>query len=276
MLALALSQTVQELIAARGVQFNVLEIRHLTKRYHAHAVVDDVTFTAPAGEVTGYLGPNGSGKSTTVKMATGLLTPTEGEILYRGQDINHSLLEYKAVVGYVPEEPYLYSYLTGAEYLEMTGQLRCMPEKKLREKIERFLRLMSLYSDRYTPLSSYSKGMRQKVLIAAALLHDPEVVILDEPFSGLDINSSLVMRRLIQSLAESGKTVLFSSHDLETVEKVCSRVVILHRGKVVANGSVEELRAMMHLPNLEEIFAQLVLEQDTDAVASGFVQAMRL
>jgi ABC-2 type transport system ATP-binding protein len=254
----------------------VLEIRHLTKRYHAHAVVDDVSFTAPAGEVTGYLGPNGSGKSTTVKMATGLLTPSEGQILFRGQDINHNLLEYKALVGYVPEEPHLYSYLTGAEYLEMVGQLRCLPERQLQGKIERFLRLLSLYADRFTPLSSYSKGMRQKILIAAALLHDPEVVILDEPFSGLDINSCLVMRRLMQSLAAAGKTVLFSSHDLETVEKVCSSVVILHRGKVVASGSVAELRALMHLPNLEEIFAQLVVEQDAGAVVSGFVEAMQL
>ncbi len=252
----------------------MLEIRRLTKRYHARAVVNDVSFTAPRGEVTGYLGPNGSGKSTTVKMVTGLLTPSEGEILFNGEDITRDLLRYKALVGYVPEEPYLYSYMTGAEYLEMVGQLRSIPERKLQEKINHFLRLLGLFSDRFSPLSSYSKGMRQKILISAALLHNPEVIILDEPFSGLDINSTLILRKLIQSLAEGGKVVLFSSHALEIVEKVCSRVVILHNGKVVANDLVTELRALMRLPNLEEIFSQLVIEQDTEAVAREFVAAV--
>jgi ABC-2 type transport system ATP-binding protein len=254
----------------------MLEIRHLTKRYRALAVVDDVSFTAPAGEVTGYLGPNGSGKSTTVKMLTGLLTPSNGEIFFRGENINRNLLAYKALVGYVPEEPHLYSYMTGAEYLEMVGQLRCLPERKVQDKIHHFLRLLGLHGDRFAPLSSYSKGMRQKILISAALLHNPEVIILDEPFSGLDINSTLMLRRLMQSLAESGKVVLFSSHALEVVEKVCSRVVILHQGKVVANNLVSELCELMKLPNLEEVFSQLVIDRDTGAVARDFVEAMQL
>jgi ABC-2 type transport system ATP-binding protein len=253
----------------------MLEIKRLTKRYRARAVVDDVSFTVPAGEVTGYLGPNGSGKSTTVKMVTGLLTPSTGEILYRGENINRDLLAYKALVGYVPEEPYLYSYMTGYEYLEMVGQLRGLPETKLREKINHFLMLLGLHSDRYAPLSSYSKGMRQKILISAALLHNPELIVLDEPFSGLDVNSMLMLRRLIQSLAEAGKTVLFSSHALEVVERVCSRVVILHRAKVVANNLVSELRNLMELPNLEDIFSQLVVEQNTEAVANEFLEAIQ-
>jgi ABC-2 type transport system ATP-binding protein len=252
----------------------MLEIRHLTKRYRSRAVVDDVSFTALPGEVTGYLGPNGSGKSTTVKIVTGLMPPSEGEVLFRGENINRDPLAYKALVGYVPEEPYLYSYMSGAEYLEMVGQLRSIPERRLRGKIEQLLRLLSLYGDRLSPLSSYSKGMRQKILLCAAVLHNPEVVVLDEPFSGLDINSGMVLRRLIQSLAEAGKVVLFSSHALEVVEKVCSRVVILHKGKVVANDSVMSLRGLMELPNLEEIFSQLVIEQDTDAVARGLVEAI--
>jgi len=254
----------------------MLELRQLTKRYRARAVVDHVSFTAPPGEVTGYLGPNGSGKSTTVKMVTGLLTPSEGEIYFRGDNIADNLLEYKALVGYVPEEPYLYSYLSGAEYLEMVGELRSIPERKLQEKIEQLLRLLSLYGDRFSPLSSYSKGMRQKILISAALLHNPEVVVLDEPFSGLDINSAMVLRRVIQSLAEAGKVVLFSSHGLDVVEKVCSRVVILHNGKVVANDSVTGLRDLMKLPNLEEIFSQLAVEQDTDAIARSVLEVVRL
>jgi ABC-2 type transport system ATP-binding protein len=154
--------------------------------------------------------------------------------------------------------------------------LRSIPQRKLKQKTDEFLRLFGLYGDRHTPLSSYSKGMRQKVLISAALLHNPELIVLDEPFSGLDINSAMVLRRLIRSLAEAGKVVLFSSHALEIVEKVCSQVVILHKGKVVANDSVSGLRGLMALPSLEEIFSQLVVAQDPESVAREMVGAMQI
>ncbi len=253
----------------------MVELRALTKYYSAIPAVQDVTFTARPGEVTGYLGPNGSGKSTTVKMVTGLIEPSGGEILYRGRAIRDWMLDYKKLLGYVPEEPYLYPHLTGSEYLELVGQLRAIPEASLRRKIEQFLRLFSLWGDRFTPISSYSKGMRQKVLISAALMHDPEIVILDEPFSGLDVNSAIVLRSLIRALADAGKVVLFSSHALEVVEKVCTTVVILHRGKVVANDSITHLRDLMALPTLEEIFAELVVEQDTEAMTRQFIEAMK-
>jgi ABC-2 type transport system ATP-binding protein len=234
-----------------------------------------VSFTAPAGTVTGYLGPNGSGKSTTVKVIVGLIEPTAGELLYRGERVFNDMIAFQQRVGYVPEEPHLYPYLTGFEYLELVGDLRLLPSTRLKAKIERFLRLFDLYPDRFTPLSSYSKGMRQKILLAAALLHDPAVVILDEPFSGLDVNSSLVLRRFIQCIAEDGKVVLFSSHEMDTVEKVCSRVVILHKGRVVADDSVERLREIMSLPSLEQIFTQLAIQQDAGALAGELLEAMR-
>ncbi len=224
--------------------------------------MDHVSFTALPGEVTGYLGPNGSGKSTTVKMITGLLDPTAGEILYRGRPIRDDLVEFKRILGYVPEEPYLYPHLTGAEYLELAGELRDLPAATLRGKIGTLLDLFSLAGDRDAPISSYSKGMRQKILICAAILHDPDLIILDEPFSGLDVHAALVLRSLIRSLAASGKTVLFSSHVLEVVEKVCHRVVILHKGRVVANDSIDRLRDLMALPTLEDIFSQLVTDSD--------------
>src|SRR6266567_3514326 len=240
----------------------MLELRHVTKRYSGIPVVDDISFVVPAGEVTGYLGPNGSGKSTTLKMITGLIQPSDGEILFRGEPIDRDRIAYKQRLGYVPEEPHLYPHLTGAEYLEMVGQLRSLPERRIAEKVNGFLRLFSLYDDRYVPISSYSKGMRQKVLLAAALLHNPEIVLLDEPFSGLDVNSALVLRNLIHELAARGKVVLFSSHELETVERVSARIVILHKGRVVANDSIEQLRMLMSLPTLEAIFSQLAIEQD--------------
>jgi len=245
----------------------MLELRNVTKRFTGIVAVDGVSFQARRGEATGYLGPNGSGKSTTMKLITGLINRTSGEIMFDGERIQNDLTAYKQRMGYVPEEPYLYQHLTGLEYLVMVGQLRGLPMKPTAERIDGLLRLFSLGDDQHVPISSYSKGMRQKVLLSAALLHNPDLILLDEPFSGLDVASVLVMRSLIQELAARGKVVLFSSHELEIVERVCSHVVILHRGKVVADDSIQRLRILMALPTLEEIFSQLAVEQDTAAMS---------
>ncbi len=245
----------------------MLELRHVSKSFSGIPAVSDVSFTARPGQVTGYLGPNGSGKSTTIKMITGLIEMTDGEILFQGERIQRDPIAYKQRMGYVPEEPHLYAHLTGLEYLTMVGQLRNLPEKRTAERIDGLLRLFYLHSDRHVPISSYSKGMRQKILLSAALMHNPELVLLDEPFSGLDVGSALVIRSLIQELAARGKVVLFSSHELETVERVCSHIVILHRGKIVADDSIERLRTLMALPTLEDIFSQLAVEQDTAAIS---------
>src|SRR5580704_4764979 len=248
----------------------MLELRRVTKHFAGIPAVDDVTFSARPGEVTGYLGPNGSGKSTTIKMITGLIEMTSGQILFDGRAIDEDLIAFKRRMGYVPEEPNLYNHLSGAEYLTMVGQLRGLPARQTSECIDGLLRLLALYDDRHASISGYSKGMRQKVLIAAALMHNPDLVLLDEPFSGLDVGSALVLRSLIQELARRGKVVLFSSHELDTVERVCSHVVILHRAKVVADDSIAALRSMTELPTLEEIFSQLAVEQDTDSIAQHF------
>jgi ABC-2 type transport system ATP-binding protein len=245
----------------------MLELRGVSKLFSSIPAVDDVSFSARAGEVTGYLGPNGSGKSTTMKMITGLMEMTSGEILFEGQPIQRDLIAYKQRMGYVPEEPHLYSHLTGLEYLSMVALLRNLPVKAAAEKIDGLLRLFSLHGDRHSPISAYSKGMRQKILLAAALLHNPDLLLLDEPFSGLDVGSALVLRSLIRELASRGKVILFSSHELETVERISSRIVILHRGKIVADDSIERLRALMELPTLEGIFSQLAVEQNTEAVS---------
>jgi ABC-2 type transport system ATP-binding protein len=229
--------------------------------------VEDVSFSALAGEVTGYLGPNGSGKSSTMKMITGLIEMSSGSILFQGKPIQDDLMAYKQRMGYVPEEPHLYAHLSGVEYLVMVGQLRDIARRVASERIDGLLRSFGLYDDRHVPISAYSKGMRQKVLLAAALLHNPELILLDEPFSGLDVGSALILRSLIEELASRGKVVLFSSHELETVERICSHVVILHRGRVVADDSIEHLRTLMSLPTLEGIFSQLAVEQDTAGIS---------
>jgi ABC-2 type transport system ATP-binding protein len=245
----------------------VLELRRVSKHFSGIPAVDNVSFSALPGEVTGYLGPNGSGKSTTMKMITGLIEMTIGEILFEGNPIQQDPVAYRRRMGYVPEEPYLYNHLSGVEYLTMVAQLRNLPARASAERIDGLLRLLSLYDDRHASISGYSKGMRQKVLIAAALMHDPQLVLLDEPFSGLDVGSALVLRSLIHELATRGKVVLFSSHELDTVERICSRVVILHRGKLVADDTIVRLRSLMELPTLEGIFSQLAVEQDTDSMA---------
>lgn len=250
----------------------MLELRRVSKHYSGIPAVENVSFSARPGEVTGYLGPNGSGKSTTMKMVTGLIEKTAGEILFDGHHIAEDIIAYKRRMGYVPEEPYLYNHLSGAEYLTMVAQLRDLPARETSERIDGLLRLLALYDDRHASISGYSKGMRQKVLIAAALMHNPALILLDEPFSGLDVTSALVLRSLIQELAARGKVVLFSSHELDTVERICHRVVILHRGKLVADDSIEHLRSLMELPSLEAIFSQLAVEQDGASVARQIVE----
>ncbi|HEX3891836.1 MAG TPA: ABC transporter ATP-binding protein [Terracidiphilus sp.] len=245
----------------------MLELRRVSKHYASIPAVDDVSFCARAGEVTGYLGPNGSGKSTTMKMITGLIERTAGAISFNGKPIQDDLIAYKRRLGYVPEEPNLYNHLSAVEYLTMVSQLRDLPAWESSQRIDGMLRIFGLHGDRHASISGYSKGMRQKVLLIAALLHNPDLILLDEPFSGLDVGSALVLRSLIQELAARGKVVLFSSHELDTVERVCSRVVILHHGKIVADDSIERLRSLMELPTLEAIFSQLAVEQDTESMA---------
>jgi ABC-2 type transport system ATP-binding protein len=253
----------------------MLELSNVSKRFLGIPAVDRVSFQANPGEVTGYLGPNGSGKSTTMKMITGLIQMSSGKVLFQGTPVDHDWIAFKQRMGYVPEEPYLYSHLSGLEYLLMVGQLRALPTGIARERIDGLLRLLSLYGDRHAPIATYSKGMRQKVLLSAALLHNPDLILLDEPFSGLDVGTALVLRSLIQELAARGKVVLFSSHELETVERICSRVVILHRGKVVADDSIERLRTLMAAPTLEAIFSQLAVEQDTVAISREIANLIR-
>jgi ABC-2 type transport system ATP-binding protein len=244
----------------------MLEVVDVSKSYHAIPAVRRLSLTAAAGQVIGLLGPNGSGKTTTVRMLVGLLAPSRGTVRWRGIDIERQRLEYQAAVGYVPEEPRLYQYLTASEYLELVGGLRDIARPTLVRRVNRYLELFDLDVDRHAPLSSFSKGMRQKVLIAAALLHDPAVVVLDEPCSGLDVASTLILRRLVSSLASRGKIVIYSSHVLDMVEKVCGQVLILHEGHVVAHDSVTRLRELSRAASLEQVFAALAVNQDVDRI----------
>lgn len=245
----------------------MLEARHLVKRFHGVTAVHDVSFVVRPGEVMGYLGPNGSGKTTTLKMLTGLLEPSSGTVLFQGRDVADDLITFRSRLGYVPEEPQLYPFLSGREYLELVGRLRELPESLLEQKIPALLELLGLGGAADQSISSYSKGMKQKILISAALLHNPDVLIFDEPDSGLDVTTTLILRHLVHRLATEGKAVLYSSHVLEIVEKLCSSVIVLHKGKVVADAPVDELRSVVTSHSLEEVFSQLVLRDDPETTA---------
>jgi ABC-2 type transport system ATP-binding protein len=249
----------------------VLEVQELTKKFGYRTAVDRATFKVSPGEIVGYLGPNGAGKSTTVKMLVGMLMPTAGQILINGRPIEKNLTEYKMRLGYVPEEAVLYTHLSGHEYLQLVGRLRGIQEKELTGKIDSLLKVCLLHPYKHSPIVSYSKGMKQKIMMLAALLHNPDILILDEPFSGLDVSSVLVFRKLLKSLTGAGKAILFSSHVLEIIEKICDRVLIIHESHLVANDSVEHLRDLMHVPSLEEIFKQLVQHEDYDKTASDIL-----
>jgi len=245
---------------------SLLEVRHLVKRFHGHAAVSDVSFTLAPGEIVGYLGPNGSGKSITIKMLTGLVEPTSGHVLYDGHDVTGGELAFRRRFGYVPEEPHLYPFLSGREYLDLVAGLRELPVRDAAQKIDALLDLFGLADSAAQSITAYSKGMKQKVLIIAALLHDPDLVILDEPESGLDVGSILVLRHLVRLLARRGKAVLYSSHVVENVERLCSRVIVLSAGRIVMDGDVDRIRTVAPSGSLEEAFATLAAQRP-DAVA---------
>jgi ABC-2 type transport system ATP-binding protein len=245
----------------------MLEAIHLAKRFFGVTVVDDVSFSVRAGEVVGYLGPNGSGKTTTAKMCTGLIERSAGIVRFEGRNISDDIVAFRRRLGYVPEEPHLYSFQSGREYLQLVGRLRELPPRELDRKMDALLELFGLSGAADQSIGSYSKGMKQKVLLIAALLHDPDVLIFDEPDSGLDVTTTLVLRHLVRALATRGKAILYSSHVLELVEKLCDRVIVLHRGRVVADDSVANLRTLMTSDSLEEVFAQLVLRHDPEQTA---------
>jgi ABC-2 type transport system ATP-binding protein len=253
----------------------MLEVCGLTKRFNGIPAVQDVSFTLRPGEILGYVGPNGAGKSTTVKMIIGLLEPSEGQVRFQGRSVIEDLPGFQSRIGYVPEESHLYPHLSGREYLQLVGRLRGMPRNILEPKIDEFLRLFSLWDDRHCAVTAYSKGMRQKVLLSAALLHNPDLLILDEPLSGLDVTTALVLRELVEGLAARGRMILYSSHVLDVLEKVCSQVLILCKGRVAAHDSIEHLRESMHESSLEGIFGQLTREHDHRAVADQILEAMQ-
>jgi ABC-2 type transport system ATP-binding protein len=252
----------------------MLDAQGLTKRYGGTLALDKVSFRVQRGEILGYLGPNGSGKSTTVNIVVGLIEPTSGSVTLDGRTLSEDPTEYRKKIGYVPEEPYLYTHLTATEYLTLVARLRRLPLTAVEQTIPELLRLFQLHDSRYSTMAAFSKGMRQRVLLAAALLHNPDLLVLDEPFAGLDVNAGLLFRALLGMLAADGRMILFSTHRLDMVEKLCSRVVILSSGRIAAEDNVATFRTTGG-PSLEDTFCRVTSQGDFGPLARKILDTVR-
>ncbi len=254
----------------------MIRLQRLSKSYGEQPAVRGIDLEIPTGQLVGLLGPNGAGKSTTIKMLTGMLAPTSGTAEVEGFDVNRDPLEVKRIVGYVPESGAVFEALTATEYLTFVAALYRIPEDEALQRIARFAGFFDLAGGDMTgkPLAAFSKGMRQKVVITSALLHNPKVVFFDEPLNGLDANAALSFKTLITSLARDGKTIVYCSHILDVVERVCERVVIIHEGRIVADGTAQELRERAGEPTLERVFNKLTATENLLARAEEFARVL--
>ena len=252
----------------------MIEVKNLTFKFGELKAVDTVSFLIPAGQICGYLGPNGAGKTTTVKMLTGMIKPDEGTISIAGLDIGENDIDVKRRIGYVPESGALYQSLTPHEYLQFVGRLYGMEDGPISKKISEFCDFFQIGDSIHRRMNEFSKGMRQKVVISSAMLHNPQVIFLDEPLNGLDANTALLLKKLIKNLAEDVKTIFYCSHILDVVENLCDRVIIIDKGKLVADGSVEELKEMTSRSSLEAVFSELTNTEDLGELAAAFSRSI--
>jgi ABC-2 type transport system ATP-binding protein len=251
----------------------MIKVQRLTKTYNETEALRSISFSVPAGQVCGYLGPNGAGKSTTVKILTGILQPTSGEAYVAGFDVVQESLEVKKRIGYVPETGAVYSALSANEYLALVGALHDMEPEEVAERCAQMLEMFQIRDAADRRLDTLSKGMRQKVVISAALLHDPEVILFDEPLSGLDANAALMIKEIVRGLADRGKTILYCSHILDVVERLCERVIILDRGEIVADGMITELLSSSNRDTLETLFRSLTATEGHQELVGAFLGA---
>ena len=255
----------------------MITVTNLTKCFGAQTAVDRLSFEIPAGQIVGFLGPNGAGKSTTLKMLTGMIEPTSGAATIAGFDLLKDPVEVKRHVGFVPDSGAVFESLTGLEYLEMVAALYGIPAHAAQARIKQFITFFDLSFETLTDklLGAYSKGMRRKVVITSALLHNPPVVFFDEPLDGLDANAAVGFKTLIQTLAREGKTIVYSSHILDVVERVCHRIIIIDKGRLLLDGKPDELVASHQTGTLEKLFTQLTGGGELERRAEDFAKTVR-
>ncbi|APU59665.1 ABC transporter ATP-binding protein [Clostridium botulinum] len=253
----------------------VVSIRNLKMSYGSKEVLKGINLDVNKGEIIGYIGPNGAGKSTTVKIMLGLVKGYEGEVKIFGNNISYENVEYKHKIGYVPENGEIYDNLTAYEYITFLGEIYGMELKEVNNKAKKLMSLFGIKEAYHSRISSYSKGMRQKLLIISSLIHNPDILFLDEPLSGLDANSVLVFKEVLSKLASEGKTIFYSSHIMEVVEKISSRIILLNNGQIGADGTFEELKKKNMEGSLEQIFNQITGFTKHEEIANEFISILK-
>jgi ABC-2 type transport system ATP-binding protein len=251
-----------------------IKISNLQKAYGSSLVLKDVNLEVDSGEIIGYIGPNGAGKSTTIKILIGMIPDYAGSVEVMGLDVKANPLEVKRLIGYVPENASLYDTLSPMEYLRFLGSLYQLETDQIEEKATELLRLFALYDQRDDRMTTFSKGMKQKVLLISGILHNPEVIFLDEPLSGLDANAVILVKEILSQLKHAGKTIFYSSHIMDVVEKISDRIVLINKGTIIANGTFEELKSQRETGSLEQIFNQLTGNNEHVQLAEEFIQVM--
>lgn len=251
----------------------LIQIRNLGKSYGDKQVLKNVNLDVYPGQVIGYIGPNGAGKSTTVKILTGLIPDFYGEVIVNGISMAKDPLEIKKLIGYVPENAEIYDVLTPMEYLDFIGKLYGMEENALHDRAEKLLNAFGLAINKHERMDTFSKGMKQKVLLIAGIINNPKIIVLDEPLSGLDANAVIMIKELIMRLSQEGKTIFYCSHMMDVVEKVSDRILLINKGEIIADGSFESLK-QNHSDTLERVFSKLTGREDqsseTDAIINAF------
>jgi len=254
---------------------SVISITNLRKHYGAAYVLKGIDLSFETGEVIGYIGPNGAGKSTTIKILTGIIADFEGDVNITGMDIRKQSIEIKQRVGYIPEQAAIYEALTPIEYLNFVGRLYRLEQSEIDKKSWELLRLFSLADKADMRMNGFSKGMKQKVLLISGLIHNPEIIFLDEPLSGLDANAVILVKEILSQLKHAGKTIFYSSHIMDVVETISDRIIIIDQGKVIADGTFESLKAQAHSGSLESVFTSLTGNQEYNTVAEEFVDILK-
>ncbi|HEX2926849.1 MAG TPA: ABC transporter ATP-binding protein [Ruminiclostridium sp.] len=253
---------------------SAISIKDLYMSYGQKQVLNGINIEIPKGQIIGYIGPNGAGKSTTVKILLGIINNYNGVVKVLGQDITDGNIDYKRKIGYVPETAEVFDNLTAREYITFLGELYGMTVEEVNSKAEKLMELFGIKEVYDSRISSYSKGMRQKVLIISSLIHNPDILFFDEPLSGLDANSVMIFKEIMSSLAKQGKTIFYSSHIMEVVEKISDRIILINSGNVVADGTFDQLKEQSREGSLEEIFNQLTGFDKHKQIAEEFVHVM--
>ncbi|MBE0643616.1 MAG: ABC transporter ATP-binding protein [Bacteroidetes bacterium] len=246
----------------------------LTKRFEDKAAVDHLTLTVYPGEIVGFLGTNGAGKSTTVKMLTGMLQPTEGTAEVAGYDVQRDPMEVKRRIGYIPESGAMYETLTPSEYLDFVASLYHLDPVLAESRFFDLLDLFGILDAKDQRMAEFSKGMKQKILIASALIHRPDVLFLDEPLNGLDANAAMIVKELLKRLAEQGKTIFFCSHILEVVERICTRIIIIDKGQQIISGTAKSIVEDTDSASLEDAFSRITGVRDAADLTTDFLAAL--